>query len=292
MTAVNWKQEDIAVARLYQNAVEDKIFEIVKKIIRASTLPFTTSIMQKLPPELRDIIYSSLCDTSSMHADKLTQRSTFLRRLDIPMIGADTKRLHESLMCTGGTSGVTAHDTLSGWFHEDFSQQLIDFWYRKTNITVSDGQDLQRGGMMHCDRLGSQLVPARSIRHVTVSMYRGWDYEFYPIFLRLIHALDPGYSCGTTIVFNIQSMPKRLTQSDKPFNLTFADFLELLHPEIDAPVQRDYHVEFLIQGLAKRAVVDAKGSSIGGVMISWRDVVADARHPDDDWLLGSAFVNT
>jgi hypothetical protein len=142
MTTVNEKREGISAAPLYQNTIEDKIFEITKKIIRATTLPFTTRIMQTLPPELREIVYSSLCDTSPMHADKLKQRSPFLRRIRIPMIAADTTRLHESLKCTGGISGITAHDTLSSWFHEDFSQQLIDYWYRKTNIVVSSSQHL------------------------------------------------------------------------------------------------------------------------------------------------------
>jgi hypothetical protein len=155
MTIVNKKREGIAAARLYQNAVEDKIFEITKKIIRATTLPFTTRIMQTLLLKLRDIVYSSLCDTSLVHTDKLKQRPPFLRRIRIPMIAADTARLHESLKCTGGTSGITAHDIMSSWLHEDFSQQLIDYWYRKTNIVVSSSQDLQPGGMLHCDRLGS-----------------------------------------------------------------------------------------------------------------------------------------
>lgn len=87
-----------------------------------------------------------------MYAEKLKQQSPLLRRIRTLMIAADTTRLHESLKCTGGTSGITADDTLSSWFHEDFSQQSIGYWYRKTKIVVSSSQHLDPGSERSCWR--------------------------------------------------------------------------------------------------------------------------------------------
>lgn len=57
MQCVNEKLHDIAEARLMIVAVEEKIFGAIKKSVRARMLPFTTRIMETLPPELRDLIY-------------------------------------------------------------------------------------------------------------------------------------------------------------------------------------------------------------------------------------------
>jgi hypothetical protein len=92
--------------------------------------------------------------------------------------------------------------------------------------------------MLHCDHLGSQLIPALSTRRLTWYMPMHKTIEHCPCDLKMILALDPAFRRGTTIIYEIENLPWESQQTGKPQVVSREDLLVLLRPDVDALVQK------------------------------------------------------
>jgi hypothetical protein len=93
--------------------------------------------------------------------------------------------------------------------------------------------------------------------------------EYYARILKMILALDPAFRRGTTIIYEIEILPLESQQTGKPQMVSREHLLGFLRPDVDALVQSDYCVDFLIREENGMAHVDGDGHSIGGTVISW-----------------------
>lgn len=153
--------------------------------------------------------------------------------------------LYASLGRTNSTSSTRDYDILASWFYEDFSRHLIDYWYRKTAIIVSKSEHLAAGGMLHCDRLGSQLIPALSIGRLVVSV-PAERRDQVAAYLKMILALDPAVRRGATIICKITDPYPIFPRDRKRVNVSRDSVMEAICPEIDLLAEKGYHFELLV----------------------------------------------
>ena len=269
MQRVAAREADVKNVRRYADAVDQKILEIRAKFDQTRCRLLAAQVMEVLPPELRDIIYEGLCNTDPMRAEHLNSQPQLLERINMPMFSAEVTRLRRSPV--RATSPVMASEFLCAWLDTAFAEQLIDYWYRKTNITISRSQDLDPEVFLHCDPWGSRILPALSITRLTL-IPGHLDATDYVRTLNRLDQLKPGLRTGATIIVIIQQMPRYWSPySSLDKEGSFEKLLALIHPPVETLIKRGYHIEVVNPQNECKVAVDMKNGEKGGLRVRWRD---------------------
>jgi len=269
MQRVAAREADIKNARRYADAVDQKILEISAKFDQARCRLLATQVMEVLPPELCDIIYEGLCNTDPMRAEHLNSQPQLLERINMPMLSAEVARLRR--LPVRATSPVMASEFLCAWLDTAFAVQLVDYWYRKTNIIISRSQDLDSEIFLHCDPWGTRILPALSITRLTL-MPAHLDVTDYVRTLNRLDQLKPGLRTGATIIVIIEQMPRYwspYSSLDKEGSLE--KLLALIHPPVETLTNRGYHIEIVVPKEECNVTVDLNSGKHGGLCVRWRD---------------------
>lgn len=112
-------------------AADEKIISISAKIDQGRYRPLSALVMQVLPPELREIVYGYLCDTSKVTASDLLRKVAGIRVIDMPMVQA----YEDHTRATVTIPHTTPLDVLSLWLGTKFAEQLIDWCIEQSSFT-------------------------------------------------------------------------------------------------------------------------------------------------------------
>jgi hypothetical protein len=123
--------------RVREATVKKALFYNLTELVRRSCLEVSKQVLERLPHELRDIIYGCICvkDDFDMYSLCRLKTSPLLEQLDLPFLSFECP-LRRSVMGdeSGAYSGkhISAFSLIADFTGEELAREMIEHWYQTT----------------------------------------------------------------------------------------------------------------------------------------------------------------